>query len=139
MDAGAEEAVIGAINGACVGMGFTLRSIRTFGSHRTRRGWDSSSPSADSRSNTAQLDAAAHHRLAHAMELAVTGRLVDAQEALRSVWSMVVPHDKLMETAREVADTSRPMLSARRGACEKTGLGASVHRPRGRDEGRMIA
>ena len=39
-----------------------------------------------------------------AMELAVTGRLVDAQEALAiGLVNRVVPHDKLMETAREVA------------------------------------
>ncbi|HLI80923.1 MAG TPA: enoyl-CoA hydratase-related protein, partial [Candidatus Binataceae bacterium] len=39
-----------------------------------------------------------------AMELAVTGRLVDAQEALAiGLVNRVVAHDKLMETAREVA------------------------------------
>ncbi len=39
-----------------------------------------------------------------AMELAITGRLIDAQEALAiGLVNRVVPHDKLMETAREVA------------------------------------
>jgi enoyl-CoA hydratase/carnithine racemase len=36
--------------------------------------------------------------------MAVTGRLVEAQEALAiGLVNRVVPHDKLMETAREVA------------------------------------
>jgi enoyl-CoA hydratase/carnithine racemase len=42
--------------------------------------------------------------LARAMELAVTGRLVDANEALdMGLVSRVVPNDKLMATAREIA------------------------------------
>ena len=48
--------VIGAINGACVGLGLhDLSSTRTFGSRRTRREWDSSSRSAGLRSNTAAV------------------------------------------------------------------------------------
>src|SRR5260370_961578 len=42
--------------------------------------------------------------LANAVELAITGRLVDANEALEmGLVNRVVPQDKLMATAREIA------------------------------------
>jgi enoyl-CoA hydratase/carnithine racemase len=100
-----KKPVIGAINGACVGLGFTLclyQDIR-IASDKARMGLI-----------FVQRGLAIEHGsswmlpriigVTRAMELAVTGRLVDAQEALAiGLVNRVVPHDKLMETAREVA------------------------------------
>jgi len=97
--------VIGAINGACVGLGFTTclyQDIR-IASDNARMGLIFT-----------QRGLAIEHGsswmlprivgLARAMELAVTGRLVDANEALEiGLVSRVVPNDKLMATAREIA------------------------------------
>lgn len=97
--------VIGAINGACVGLGFTYslyQDIR-IASDKARMGLIFT-----------QRGLAIEHGSSwmlpriigatRAMELAVTGRLVDAQEALAiGLVNRVVPHEKLMETAREVA------------------------------------
>lgn len=97
--------VIGAINGACVGLGFTTclyQDIR-IASDTARMGLI-----------FVQRGLAIEHGsswmlprivgLARAVEMAVTGRLVDAQEALAmGLVNRVVPADKLMETAREVA------------------------------------
>ena len=100
-----KKPVIGAINGACVGLGFTYslyQDIR-IASDKARMGLIFT-----------QRGLAIEHGsswmlpriigVTRAMELAVTGRLVDAQEALAiGLVNRVVPHDKLMETAREVA------------------------------------
>ncbi len=100
-----KKPVIGAINGACVGLGFTYslyQDIR-IASDKARMGLI-----------FVQRGLAIEHgsswMLPHiigvtrAMEMAVTGRLIDAQEALAiGLVNRVVPHDKLMETAREVA------------------------------------
>jgi enoyl-CoA hydratase/carnithine racemase len=100
-----KKPVIGAINGACVGMGFTLclyQDIR-IASDKARMGLIFT-----------QRGLAIEHGSSwmlprivgatRAMELAITGRLIDAQEALAiGLVNRVVPHDKLMETAREVA------------------------------------
>ena len=97
--------VIGAINGACVGLGFTTclyQDIRI------------ASDSARMGSIFPQRGLAIEHGsswmlprivgLARAMELAVTGRLADANEALEiGLVSRVVANDKLMATAREIA------------------------------------
>ena len=97
--------VIGAINGACVGLGFTTclyQDIRI------------ASDSARMGLIFPQRGLAIEHGsswmlprivgLARAMELAVTGRLVDANEALEiGLVSRVVANDKLMATAREIA------------------------------------
>ncbi|HKN01588.1 MAG TPA: enoyl-CoA hydratase-related protein [Candidatus Binataceae bacterium] len=97
--------VIGAINGACVGLGFTTclyQDIR-IASENARMGLI-----------FVQRGLAIEHGsswmlprivgVARAAELAVTGRLVDADEALRiGLVNRVVPADKLMATAREVA------------------------------------
>ncbi|MGO9603502.1 MAG: enoyl-CoA hydratase-related protein [Candidatus Binataceae bacterium] len=97
--------VIGAINGACVGLGFTTclyQDIR-IASESARMGLI-----------FVQRGLAIEHGsswmlprivgVARAAELAVTGRLVDAEEALRiGLVNRVVPADKLMATAREVA------------------------------------
>ncbi len=97
--------VIGAINGACVGLGFTYslyQDIR-IASDKARMGLIFT-----------QRGLAIEHGsswmlpriigVTRAVELAVTGRLVDAQEALAiGLVNRVVSHDKLMETAREVA------------------------------------
>jgi enoyl-CoA hydratase/carnithine racemase len=97
--------VIGAINGACVGLGFTTclyHDIR-IASDNARMGLI-----------FPQRGLAIEHGsswmlprivgLARAMELALTGRLVDANEALEiGLVSRVVPQDKLMATAREIA------------------------------------
>src|SRR5208282_2012836 len=93
--------VIGAINGACVGLGFTTclyQDIR-IASENARMGLI-----------FVQRGLAIEHGsswmlprivgVARAAELAVTGRLVDADEALRiGLVNRVVPADKLMATA----------------------------------------
>jgi len=97
--------VIGAINGACVGLGFTTclyQDIR-IASENARMGLI-----------FVQRGLAIEHGsswmlprivgLANAVELAITGRLVDANEALEmGLVNRVVPQDKLMATAREIA------------------------------------
>jgi enoyl-CoA hydratase/carnithine racemase len=97
--------IIGAINGACVGLGFTTclyHDVR-IASDNARMGLI-----------FPQRGLAIEHGsswmlprivgLARAMELAVTGRLMDAHEALEmGLVSRVVPQDKLMATAREIA------------------------------------
>jgi enoyl-CoA hydratase/carnithine racemase len=102
---GLSTPVIGAINGACVGLGFTTclyQDIR-IASENARMGLIFT-----------QRGLAIEHGsswmlprivgLARAVELAITGRLVDAKEALdMGLVNRVVPQDKLMETAREVA------------------------------------
>jgi enoyl-CoA hydratase/carnithine racemase len=102
---GLSKPVIGAINGACVGLGFTTclyQDIR-IASENARMGLI-----------FVQRGLAIEHGsswmlsrivgVARAVELAVTGRLVDAEEALRiGLVYRVVPQAKLMETAREVA------------------------------------
>ena len=100
-----KKPVIGAINGACVGMGFTIclyQDIR-IASDKARMGLIFT-----------QRGLAIEHGSSwmlpriigatRAMEMAVTGRLVDAQEALAiGLVNRTVPHEKLMDTAREVA------------------------------------
>jgi|YelNatPaOPRAMG01_1025707.scaffolds.fasta_scaffold04874_6 enoyl-CoA hydratase/carnithine racemase len=100
-----KKPIIGAINGACVGLGFThclYQDIR-IASERARMGLI-----------FVQRGLAIEHGsswmlprivgLSKAVELAITGRLVDANEALAmGLVSRVVPHDKLMETARQIA------------------------------------
>ena len=125
--------VIGAINGACVGLGFTTclyQDIR-IASDNARMGLIFT-----------QRGLAIEHGsswmlprivgLARATELAITGRLVDANEALEmGLVNRVVPQDKLMATAREIAVGDREqMLAARSRAGEEDDLSASVHRPR---------
>jgi enoyl-CoA hydratase/carnithine racemase len=97
--------VIGAINGACVGLGFTTclyQDIR-IASENARMGLIFT-----------QRGLAIEHGsswmlpriigLARATELAITGRLVDANEALEmGLVNRVVPQDKLMPTVREIA------------------------------------
>jgi len=97
--------VIGAINGACVGMGFTqclYQDIRIasdrarFGLIFTQRGL------AIEHGSSWMLPRLVG--VSRALELAITGKLVDANEALAmGLVSRVVPHDKLMETARATA------------------------------------
>jgi enoyl-CoA hydratase/carnithine racemase len=102
---GLSKPVIGAINGACVGLGFTTclyQDIR-IASENARMGLI-----------FVQRGLAIEHGsswmlsrivgVARAVELAVTGRLVDADEALRiGLVHRVVPAAKLIDTAREVA------------------------------------
>lgn len=101
-----KKPVIGAINGACVGLGFTYclyQDIR-IASDKARMGLI-----------FPQRGLAIEHGsswmlprivgLAHAVDLAVTGRLIDANEALAmGLVTRVVPQEKLMENAREVAN-----------------------------------
>jgi len=97
--------VIGAINGACVGLGFTsclYQDIRIasesarMGLIFTQRGLSIEHGSSWMLPRIVGL--------ARAMELALTGRLIDANEALEmGLVSRVVPQDKLMATAREIA------------------------------------
>jgi enoyl-CoA hydratase/carnithine racemase len=100
-----KKPVIGAINGACVGLGFTTclyQDIR-IASENARLGLI-----------FVQRGLAIEHGsswmlprivgVAHAVEMAITGRLVDAQEALSiGLVHRVVPQAKLMEAAREAA------------------------------------
>ncbi len=100
-----KKPVIGAINGACVGLGFTTclyQDIR-IASDNARLGLI-----------FVQRGLAIEHGsswmlsrivgVARAVELAITGRLVDASEALTmGLVHRVVPQASLMETAREVA------------------------------------
>jgi len=102
---GLSKPVIGAINGACVGLGFTTclyQDIR-IASENARMGLI-----------FVQRGLAIEHGsswmlsriigVARAVELAVTGRLVDAEEALRiGLVHRVVPQARLIDTAREVA------------------------------------
>src|SRR5262249_33150224 len=102
---GISKPVIGAINGACVGLGFTTslyQDVR-IASDKARMGLI-----------FVQRGLAIEHGsswmlprivgVSRAIELAVTGRLVDAEEALRiGLVHRVVPGDKLMATAREIA------------------------------------
>ena len=102
---GLSKPVIGAINGACVGLGFTTclyQDIR-IASESARMGLI-----------FVQRGLAIEHGsswmlpriigVARAVELAVTGRLVDAEEALRiGLVHRVVAPDKLIASAREVA------------------------------------
>ena len=97
--------VIGAINGACVGLGFTTclyQDIR-IASENARMGLIFT-----------QRGLAIEHGsswmlpriigLPRAVELAITGRLVDAKEALEiGLVNRVTAPDKLMDTAREIA------------------------------------
>ena len=97
--------VIAAINGACVGMGFThsLYFDIRIASERARMGLI-----------FVRRGLAIEHGsswmlprivgVANAVDLAVTGRLVDAQEALRmGLVSRVVPPEQLIPAARELA------------------------------------
>lgn len=103
--AGLRKPVIGAINGACVGLGFTTclyQDIRIASENArmglifVRRGL------AIEHGSSWMLPRIVG--LANAVELAITGRLVDANEALEmGLVNRVVPQDKLMATAREVA------------------------------------
>jgi len=102
---GLSKPVIGAINGACVGLGFTTslyQDIR-IASDNARMGLI-----------FVQRGLAIEHGsswmlprivgVSRAVELAVTGRLVDAEEALRiGLVHRVVPQDKLMATVGEIA------------------------------------
>lgn len=102
---GLRKPVIGAINGACVGMGFTTalyHDIR-IASERARMGLI-----------FVRRGLAIEHGsswmlprlvgLANALDLAITGRLIDAGEALRmGLVSKVVAHEQLMPTALEMA------------------------------------
>src|SRR5579862_3245778 len=97
--------VIGAINGACVGLGFTTclyQDIRIASDNArlglifTQRGL------AIEHGSSWMLPRIVG--IARAMELAITGRLVDANEALEmGLVNRVVPQDKLMPTVREIA------------------------------------
>ena len=125
--------VIGAINGACVGLGFTTclyQDIR-IASENARMGLI-----------FPQRGLAIEHGsswmlpriigLARATELAITGRLVDANEALElGLVNRVVPQDKLMaDGARDRNGHRDQVLAAWSRAGEEDDLPASVHRPR---------
>ncbi len=100
-----KKPIIGAINGACVGLGFThalYHDIR-IASDQARMGLIFT-----------QRGLAIEHGsswmlprivgVARAVELAVTGRLIDAKEALEmGLVNRVVPGDKLIAAAREAA------------------------------------
>ncbi len=104
---GLRKPLIAAINGACVGLGFTTSlyyDVR-IASERARMGLI-----------FVRRGLAIEHGsswmlprivgVANAIDLAITGRLLDAQEALKmGLVSRVVPHERLMPTARELAST----------------------------------
>jgi enoyl-CoA hydratase/carnithine racemase len=102
---GLRKPVICAINGACAGLGFTMSlyyDIR-IASERARMGLI-----------FVQRGLAIEHGsswmlprlvgVGKAVELAVTGKLIDANEALRiGLVNRVVPHEQLMPAAKELA------------------------------------
>jgi len=97
--------VIGAINGACVGLGFTTclyHDIR-IASENARMGLIFTQRGLSIEHGSSWM-LPRIVGVARAMELAVTGRLIDANEALEmGLVTRVVPQDKLMATAREIA------------------------------------
>ena len=97
--------IIGAINGACVGMGFAnaLHYDIRIASDRARMG-----TIFPRRGLALELGASwllpRIVGLANAVELAVTGKLVDGHEAYRiGLVTKVVPHEELMPAARAIA------------------------------------
>jgi enoyl-CoA hydratase/carnithine racemase len=97
--------IIGAINGACVGMGFanTLHYDIRIASERARMG-----TIFPRRGLAIELGASwllpRIVGLANAVDLAITGKLIDGHEAYRiGLVSKVVPHEELMPTARAIA------------------------------------
>jgi enoyl-CoA hydratase/carnithine racemase len=97
--------IIGAINGACVGMGFAnaLHYDIRIASDRARMG-----TIFPRRGLALELGASwllpRIVGLANAVELAVTGKLIDGAEAYRiGLVTKVVPHEELMPAARAVA------------------------------------
>ena len=102
---GMKTPIIGAINGACVGMGFAnaLHYDIRIASDRARMG-----TIFPRRGLALELGASwllpRIVGLANAVELAVTGKLVDAQEAYRiGLVTKVVAHEELMPAARALA------------------------------------
>jgi len=103
---GMKTPIIGAINGACVGMGFAnaLHYDIRIASDRARMG-----TIFPRRGLALELGASwllpRIVGLANAVELAVTGKLVDAQEAYRiGLVTKVVAHEELMPAARALAN-----------------------------------
>jgi enoyl-CoA hydratase/carnithine racemase len=102
---GMKTPIIGAINGACVGMGFAnaLHYDIRIASDRARMG-----TIFPRRGLALELGASwllpRIVGLANAVELAVTGKLIDGQEAYRiGLVTRVVPHDELLPAARALA------------------------------------
>lgn len=102
---GLRKPIIGAINGACVGMGFTTalyHDIR-IASDRARMGLIFARRGLGIEHGASWL----LPRIVgagNALDLAITGRLLDADEALRmGLVSRVVKHEQLMPTALEMA------------------------------------
>lgn len=97
--------VIGAINGACVGMGFTTalyHDIR-IASERARMGLIFVRRGLGIEHGASWL-LPRIVGLSNALDLALSGRLLDAEEALRiGLVSRVVAHEQLMPTALEMA------------------------------------
>jgi enoyl-CoA hydratase/carnithine racemase len=98
--------IIAAINGAAIGVGLTMTltmDLRIasdqarFSMRFVRMGI---TPEAESTLYLPQIVG-----IANALELSMTGRIIDAQEALRfGLVSRVVPHEKLMDEALALAD-----------------------------------
>jgi len=103
--AGLRKPVIGAINGACVGMGFTTalyHDIR-IASERARMGLIFVRRGLGIEHGASWL-LPRIVGLSNALDLALSGRLLDAEEALRiGLVSRVVAHEQLMPTALEMA------------------------------------
>jgi enoyl-CoA hydratase/carnithine racemase len=103
--AGLRKPVIGAINGACVGMGFTTalyHDIR-IASERARMGLIFVRRGLGIEHGASWL-LPRIVGLSNALDLAISGRIVDAEEALRmGLVSRVVEHEQLMPTALEMA------------------------------------
>jgi len=103
--AGLNKPVIGAINGACVGMGFatSLYHDLRIASDRARMGL------IFPRRGLAIEQGASWMLprivgLTNALDIALSGRLIDADEALRiGLVNRVVPHEQLMPAALEMA------------------------------------
>ncbi|HKV53803.1 MAG TPA: enoyl-CoA hydratase-related protein [Candidatus Binataceae bacterium] len=100
-----KKPIIGAINGAAVGMGFanSLYCDIRLASDRARMGLIFTRRGLAIEFGSSWL-LPRMVGVANAADLAITGRLIDAQEALRmGLVSRVLPHDELMPAARALA------------------------------------
>ena len=128
---GMKTPIIGAINGACVGMGFAnaLHYDIRIASDRARMG-----TIFPRRGLALELGASwllpRIVGLANAVELAVTGKLIDGQEAYRiGLVTRVVPHDELIPAARALAERDRhPMFPLGVGHAKRM-VTSTLHRP----------